>query len=64
MKLELTNDRCVGHGQCYAKAPELFEPDDEGYSRLKVEGDVPPDLEAAARAAANSCPEYAIALIE
>ena len=64
MKLELTKDRCVGHGQCYARAPELFEPDDDGYSTLKVDGEVPPDQEANARAAVNSCPEYAINLID
>jgi ferredoxin len=64
MKLELTSDRCVGHGQCYVKAPELFEPDDEGYSRIKVGGDIPADLEASARAAASSCPEYAITVID
>ena len=64
MKLELTKDRCVGHGQCYAKAPALFAPDDEGYSTLLVEGDVPADQEANARAAANSCPEYAITIVD
>jgi ferredoxin len=64
MKIDLTTDRCVGHGQCYAKAPELFAPDAEGYSTLLVDGDVPAELEAKARAAANSCPEYAITLVE
>ena len=64
MKIEFASDRCVGHGQCYALAPELFEPDDDGYSQPKVDGDVPPELEAKARAAANTCPEYAITIIE
>jgi len=64
MKLELASDRCVGHGQCYAAAPELWEPDDEGYSKPKIEGDVPPELEAKARLSANTCPEYAITIIE
>jgi len=64
MKIDLTNDRCVGHGQCYAKAPELFAPDDEGYSTVLIDGDVPAELEAKARVAANNCPEYAITLVD
>jgi ferredoxin len=64
MKIDLTSDRCVGHGQCYANAPELFAPDDEGYSTLLVDGDVPAELQAKARVAANSCPEYAITLVD
>ena len=64
MRIEFASDRCVGHGQCYAAAPELWEPDDEGYSTPKFDGDVPPDLEAKARLSANSCPEYAITIVE
>jgi ferredoxin len=64
MKIEFASDRCVGHGQCYANAPELWEPDDEGYSTPKLAGDVPPELEAKARLSANCCPEYAITIIE
>lgn len=64
MKIDLNSDRCVGHGQCYVKAPELFAPDDEGYSRLLIDGDVPAELEAKARVAANNCPEYAITLVD
>jgi ferredoxin len=64
MKIEFASDRCVGHGQCYANAPELFEHDEEGYSKPKLDGDVPHDLEAKARLAANVCPEYAISIIE
>ena len=64
MKIDLTTDRCVGHGQCYVKAPDQFAPDDEGYSTLLIDGDVPAELEAKARLAANSCPEYAITLVD
>jgi ferredoxin len=64
MKLEWNKNRCVGHGQCYANAPELWEPDDDGYAVLKVTGDIPAELESKARLSERSCPEYAITLIE
>ena len=60
MRIVLDNEKCQGHGRCYALAPQLFESDDEGYSRLLVDGDVPPELEKAARLAADNCPEFAI----
>ena len=50
------------HGQAIARQLlDLgFEPDDEGYSVLLVEGEIPAELEDAARLAADNCPEYAI----
>ena len=60
MRLVFDAEACVGHGRCYALASALFEPDDEGYSVLLVEGEIPAELEDAARLAADNCPEYAI----
>ncbi|MCB0986618.1 MAG: ferredoxin [Acidimicrobiales bacterium] len=60
MHIELDRSACQGHGRCYALASALFEPDDEGYSVLLVEGEIPAELEDAARLAADNCPEYAI----
>lgn len=63
LQIEIS-DKCTGHGRCYMLAPQLFEPDDEGYSvvlRSNVESAT--DLEAA-RAAAAACPESAILLNE
>ena len=60
MRIQFNRDACQGHGRCYSLAPDLFDADDEGYAILLVEGDVPPELEAAARLAADNCPEYAI----
>jgi ferredoxin len=60
MRIILDSEKCQGHGRCYALAPELFDCDDEGYSILKVHGDVPEELEARAVLAAENCPEYAI----
>jgi ferredoxin len=60
MRIKLDQDKCQGHGRCYALAPELFDSDDEGYAVLTVTGDVPPHLEHKATLAADNCPELAI----
>lgn len=62
MRIVLDNDRCQGHGRCYALAPELFGCDDEGYAVLLVDGDIDPSAEPDAQLAVDSCPEFAITL--
>jgi ferredoxin len=50
---------CEGHGLCYAKCPNVFQPDESGYTTVVV--DEIPDAELAnARAAEANCPERAI----
>ncbi len=60
MKVRFDRELCQGHNRCYILAPELFDTDDEGYAVLRVEGNVPPDLQEKARLAADNCPEFAI----
>ncbi|MBA3281592.1 MAG: ferredoxin [Acidimicrobiia bacterium] len=63
MRITLDDEKCQGHGRCYALAPELFDTDDEGYAVLRVtaaDGALGPDQESPARLAANNCPEFAI----
>ena len=62
MKVKLDLEKCQGHGRCYALSPDLFDSDDYGQAVLLVDGDVPPELEGAARLAADNCPEYAITI--
>ena len=64
MKVRIDAEMCTGHGRCYALAPELFEPDDDGHGAVLHGGDVPPGHEEAARRAANNCPERAITVEE
>jgi ferredoxin len=64
MKLDWNRDRCVGHGQCVAAAPDLWELDDDGYAVLKVTGDVPDALVDRARASERACPECAITVVD
>jgi ferredoxin len=59
MRVSVDLDACTGHGRCYALAPDVFAPDDRGHCLILVE-DVPPELEAQARAGESNCPERAI----
>jgi len=63
MKVVVDAERCVGHGRCYALAPDVFASDDRGHCELLVT-DVPPELEAQARTGAANCPETAITVEE
>jgi ferredoxin len=54
---------CQGHALCFSANPEIFTLDDLGYSNV-TEADVPPELEADARTAAQACPEQAIRIID
>jgi ferredoxin len=62
VRISIDRPACMGHGRCYALAPDLCEPDDDGYG-VVVQAEVTPELEAEARAAAGGCPERAVALL-
>lgn len=57
--ISIDSATCTGHGRCYALAPELFEPDDDGRG-VVLEAQVPAGLEDQARRAAAGCPERAV----
>ena len=59
MKVSVDEDRCQGHARCWSICPEVFELDDEGHA-VVVQPEVPAELEAKAREAADNCPELAI----
>ena len=59
----ITIDGCTGHGRCYDVCPEVFEPDEEGYSRLRdVEVEAGTELDAGLSRAVAACPERAISV--
>ena len=64
MKIRVDPDKCQGHARCYALSRELFDVDDYGFSSVRGDGTVPPELEDKARLAIANCPEYAIEEIE
>ena len=63
MKIVLDESACVGHGRCYALAPEVFEPDDYGHCLLRHDV-VPAELEEQARTGAQACPEDALTVVD
>jgi ferredoxin len=62
MRVIVDQDYCLGHGLCQAAAPQLFDLDDMGQSRVLIPGVIPASLEDDARTAAAGCPERAITL--
>jgi ferredoxin len=61
MRVQVDSAACVGHGRCYALAPDVFAPDDRGHCEIVVD-DVPRELEEQARAGEANCPERAISI--
>ena len=59
MKVTVDFDKCQGHGQCFANAPDLYPLDDSGYVAI-TELDVPPGKEADAQAGVDACPAQAL----
>ena len=55
----MLEDKCQGHGRCYAIAPEILEEDESGYV-VPGEFDVPPGKEDVAERAVRTCPERAL----
>ena len=64
MRVRIDEERCQGHGRCYALAPEVFESDDIGNAVVLADGVVPAGREDSARLAVDNCPEYAIEVLE
>lgn len=63
MHIEVDRSICTGHGRCYALAPDVYEPDDDGYCVVTraTAGD---DLAEQARIGALNCPEDAITVTD
>lgn len=56
------DDRCQGHGRCYALAPEIFDADDVGNGFLRPGIVWTAALMTGAERAAANCPERAITI--
>lgn len=63
MTVRVDRELCVGHGRCYVFAPDVFEPDDEGYSTVLLASPEPGRYDAV-RSAARNCPEQAVIVEE
>ncbi|BBZ59268.1 ferredoxin [Mycolicibacterium monacense] len=62
MKVAIDSDKCMGHGMCYALAPDVYTDDEHGYGHVIGDGTVRDDQAEAARHAAANCPESAVAV--
>jgi ferredoxin len=63
VKIRVDEAACTGHGRCYALAPEIFEPDDQGHTIARFT-DIPDELCDKARNAIENCPERALSIVE
>jgi len=63
IRVQVDNELCVGTGICEATAPDLFEIGDDGISHV-LKDDVPAELVAAARKAAEDCPTRALSVTD
>ena len=61
LRAHVDSEMCVGTGMCEATAPDLFEVGEDGVSHV-LRDDVPPELVAAAREAAEGCPTRALTI--
>ncbi len=65
MRIVLDPDACVGHGRCYAIAPEVYDADDHGHCVVRFGADpVPGEAAEGARRGADNCPEGALVITD
>ncbi|MCW2528399.1 MAG: hypothetical protein JWM76_3259 [Pseudonocardiales bacterium] len=64
MRIHVETVECAGHAQCYLVNPELYPIDDDGFSAILEDIEVPPGLEPDARRGADACPSRVITIIE
>lgn len=62
MRVRVIDNKCQGHGRCYAVAPDLFEADDVGNACVVGDGTVLAEQHDQAVLAADNCPEFAIVI--
>lgn len=63
MRIRINEAACTGHGRCYALAPEIFQPDDQGRT-VALFTDINNELRDKARNAVINCPERALSVVE
>jgi len=60
MKVEVDHEICIGDGVCVDICPDVFEMRDDNLAYLKVQGEVPGNLEECCKEACDACPVEAI----
>jgi ferredoxin len=62
MRVRVDQEACVGDETCLTICPEIFKM--EGEVAVTIMEEVPPDLQASCREAADACPVEAITIEE
>lgn len=62
MRISVDSEVCEGHGQCMVVDLDLFPLDDDGYSAVGTDREVPEGEEDLARLGVSACPVQALAL--
>ena len=62
MKVSVDPEKCSGHARCAAVAAQVYTVDDDGYSNVGTNKEVPPAFEDAAHIGVANCPERALSL--
>lgn len=63
VKVLVDQDRCVGHGMCEMKAPEVFAIGDDGVSQVLAD-EISADHRKAVADAVASCPSQALRITD
>lgn len=63
MKVSVDPNACMGHGQCYVHAPQVYRPDDEGFC-VVIQPEADGELLRRAVDGAEACPEKTITVKE
>ena len=64
MKVRIDYDVCMGDGNCHRVCPEVFDYDDDKLRGVVRKAEVPKQLEAKVRQAAEECAPQAIVIEE
>jgi len=64
MKIHVSQIECSGHGQCTLVNEKLFPLDDDGFSAIEGDLEIPAGLEQDAARAVDVCPSMAISVID
>jgi ferredoxin len=63
MRIRIDKELCIGCEACIDICPEVLEMQDD-FATVKIEDDIPEELEEAVREAAEACPSEAIEIEE
>lgn len=63
MRIAVDRDVCEGHGQCSVVDMDLFPLDEDGFSAVGPDREVPPGEEAQARLGVDICPVRALRVL-